>query len=108
MKTILFLVFLVCLIVVVIKKDTIWMPMSWNDSTNTYEKCFNCETYLYLSSGGHESCEGCPFYCTEKPKELDPQELIAWIENYRDNYEYISPPTASEIVAKIKEMSGIK
>lgn len=70
MKIILFLVFLVC-ILVVIKKDTIWMPMSFDDSTCTYTKCFNCEAYL--KSGAHESCKSCPFYPNDfiggKPNE---------------------------------------
>lgn len=40
-----------------------------------------------------------------KPAEgIDPQELIAWIQNWADNYEYIAPPTASDIISKIREM----
>lgn len=35
---------------------------------------------------------------------IDPDELIAWIENYTHNYEYIAPPTTGEIVKKIVSM----
>lgn len=35
---------------------------------------------------------------------IDPDELIAWIENYVHNYEYNSPPTTGEIVQKIISM----
>lgn len=37
---------------------------------------------------------------------IDPDELIAWIQNSNDNYEYVSPPTASEIITKIREMEA--
>ncbi len=36
---------------------------------------------------------------------IDPDKLIAWIENYSHNYEYMAPPTTGEIIAKIQEMS---
>ena len=51
------------------------------------------------------------FYATAKADEpgevkgIDPDELIAWIRNSNDNYEYIAPPSTSEIIRKIKEMS---
>ena len=35
---------------------------------------------------------------------IDPDALIAWIENYQHNYEYVAPPTTSEIIRKIQEM----
>lgn len=41
----------------------------------------------------------------EKINGIDPNELIAWIQNGNDNYEYIAPPSTSEIIRKIKEMS---
>ncbi len=38
---------------------------------------------------------------------IDPDELIAWIENYQHNYEYVAPPTTGEIIKKIREMDEI-
>ena len=38
------------------------------------------------------------------PRGVNPDALIAWIENHHDNYEYIAPPTSGEIIKKIKEM----
>ena len=35
---------------------------------------------------------------------IDPEELVAWIENNMENYEYVAPPTAGEIICKIREM----
>ena len=35
---------------------------------------------------------------------IDPDELVAWLENYTANYEYLSPPTTGEITRKIREM----
>lgn len=35
---------------------------------------------------------------------IDGNKLIAWIENYQHNYEYVAPPTTSEIIRKIQEM----
>ena len=35
---------------------------------------------------------------------IDPDELIAWIENYQHNYEWVSPPTTAEIIKRIQEM----
>lgn len=61
MKIVLCLIlFIICLIIIT-TKDAIYMPMSWNDATGDYKKCFHCEEYL--SKGGHESCKNCPFYC---------------------------------------------
>ena len=40
------------------------------------------------------------------PHGIDPDALIAWIENHNDNYEYMSPPTSGEIIRKIREMGG--
>ena len=37
---------------------------------------------------------------------IDPKELVAWLENYTHNYEYIAPPTTGEIIRKINEMGG--
>lgn len=37
---------------------------------------------------------------------IDPDELIAWIENQSENYEYLAPPTAGEITKKIREMQA--
>ena len=37
---------------------------------------------------------------------INPNELISWLENHNDNYEYIAPPTTGEIIRKIKEMAG--
>ena len=39
------------------------------------------------------------------PRGINPDALIAWIENHRDNYEYTAPPTTGEIIRKIEEMS---
>ena len=38
---------------------------------------------------------------------IDGNELIAWIENYQHNYEYVAPPTTSEIIRKIQEMINV-
>lgn len=35
---------------------------------------------------------------------INADELIAWIENYMHNYEYLNPPTSGEIIKKIREM----
>lgn len=35
---------------------------------------------------------------------IDPDELIAWLENSWHNYEYVAPPTTGEIIRKIQEM----
>ena len=35
---------------------------------------------------------------------IDGNKLIAWLENYQHNYEYVAPPTTSEIIRKIQEM----
>ena len=35
---------------------------------------------------------------------IDPDALIAWIENYQHNYEYHAPPTTGEIIKRIQEM----
>lgn len=43
----------------------------------------------------------------EEEKEyqgIDPDELIAWLENSAHNYEYVAPPTTGEIIRKIQEM----
>ena len=37
---------------------------------------------------------------------INPNELISWLENHNDNYEYIAPPTTGEIIRKIREMAG--
>lgn len=37
---------------------------------------------------------------------INPDELIAWLENYVHNYEYHAPPTTAEIIEKIREMKG--
>lgn len=37
-------------------------------------------------------------------KGIDPDELIAWIENYTHNYEFAAPPTTGEIIRKIRSM----
>ncbi len=37
---------------------------------------------------------------------IDPDALIAWIENYQHNYEWVSPPTAAEIINRIQEMKN--
>ena len=37
---------------------------------------------------------------------IDPDALIAWLENYVHNYEYHAPPTTGEIIRKIQEMKG--
>lgn len=37
---------------------------------------------------------------------IDPDALIAWIENYQHNYEHHAPPTTAEIIEKIREMKG--
>ena len=37
---------------------------------------------------------------------IDPDALIAWLENYVHNYEYHAPPTTAEIIEKIREMKG--
>ena len=38
---------------------------------------------------------------------IDPDALIAWIENYQHNYEYHAPPTPGEIIRKIREMREV-
>jgi len=38
---------------------------------------------------------------------IDPDALIAWIENYQHNYEYHAPPTTGEIIRKIREMREV-
>ena len=43
---------------------------------------------------------------SDKVTGIDIDELIAWIRTDTDNYEYVGPPTTSEIIAKIKEMEG--
>ena len=37
---------------------------------------------------------------------IDPDALIAWIENYQHNYEWVSPPTTAEIIKRIQEMKN--
>lgn len=39
---------------------------------------------------------------------IDPDALIAWLENYQHNYEWVSPPTTAEIINRIKEMKSTK
>lgn len=41
----------------------------------------------------------------DKKRYIDPDKLIAWLENYLYNYEYVAPPTTGEIIAKIQEMA---
>lgn len=41
-----------------------------------------------------------------KCNRVDGCELIAWIENYQHNYEWVSPPTSGEIVGQIRRMMG--
>lgn len=41
---------------------------------------------------------------TEYKAGIDPNKLVAWIECQLENYEYVAPPTAGEIVRKIREM----
>ena len=38
---------------------------------------------------------------------IDPDALIAWIENYQHNYEWVAPPTTGEIIRKIREMREV-
>lgn len=38
---------------------------------------------------------------------IDPDALIAWIENYQHNYEWAAPPTTGEIIRKIREMREV-
>ena len=38
---------------------------------------------------------------------IDPDALIAWLENYQHNYEYNAPPTTGEIIRKIREMREV-
>lgn len=40
-----------------------------------------------------------------KGRRINPDKLIAWLENYLYNYEYVAPPTTGEIIAKIQEMA---
>lgn len=35
---------------------------------------------------------------------INADELVAWIENYMHNYEYLDPPTTGEIIRKIRAM----
>ena len=44
-------------------------------------------------------------YELDKKRYIDPDKLITWLENYLYNYEYVSPPTTGEIIAKIQEMA---
>lgn len=37
---------------------------------------------------------------------IDPDALIAWIENYQHNYEWVAPPTTAEIIKRIQEMKN--
>lgn len=37
---------------------------------------------------------------------IDPNKLVAWIECQLENYEYVAPPTAGEIIRKIREMEN--
>lgn len=37
---------------------------------------------------------------------IDPDALMAWIENYQHNYEWVAPPTTAEIIKRIQEMKN--
>ena len=39
---------------------------------------------------------------------IDPDALIAWIENRAHNYEYTAPPTSGEIIRKIQDMRKVE
>lgn len=42
--------------------------------------------------------------CKLRTESINGAELLAWIENYIHNYEYVAPPTTGEITRKIREM----
>lgn len=60
------IIFIVAFLLYVFTKDSIDMPMSWDDDKEDYIRCANCEAYIRECGGYNGACDICPFYPGER------------------------------------------
>jgi hypothetical protein len=71
-ETAITVIILVALVTYILNKNSITMPMSWDDYSKEYKPCFHCKEYLLRSDGTDNVCkEKCQFYPYEKEINSD-------------------------------------
>ena len=55
-------IFIMAFLLYVLTKDSIDMPMSWDDDAGDYVRCANCKAYIRECGGYDGACNVCPFY----------------------------------------------